>query len=123
MQKMFDEKNLQRAVIIDNQGQTYLSVGYQNNRWQLTFPNNVIFFDSISHNHNIYGAKLDASNPDSVWLMIELDNQPLELARYKILLSLVATGLITLDDFTILPECFSRRGWHHSMKSVCRCSA
>ena len=110
MQKMFDERNLQRAVLIDNKGQTYLSVGYQNNRFWPTFPDNSNFFGPIPHNHNsIYGAKLDSSKPDSVWLVIELDNQPLELTRYKILLSLVATGLITLMILLFCLNVFSRR--------------
>jgi len=109
MQKMFDEKNLQRAVIIDNQGQTYLSVGYQNNRFWPTFPNNSNFFGPIAHNHNsIYGAKLAGGNNESIWLMIELDNQPLELARYKILLALVVTGLITLLLLLLCLNVFSR---------------
>ena len=73
MQKMFDEKNLQRAVLIDNKGQTYLSVGYQNNRFWPNFPNNSNFFGPISHNHNnIYGAKLDSGNPDSVLSLIHI---------------------------------------------------
>lgn len=110
MQKMFNEKNLQRAVLIDSQGQTYLSVGYQNNRFWPTFPNNSNFFGPIQHNHNsIYGTKIksDATNP--VWLMVELDNHPLELARYKILLSLVVTGLITLLILLFCLNVFSRR--------------
>lgn len=48
MQKMFNEKNLQRAVLIDSQGQTYLSVGYQNNRFWPTFPNNSNFWTNTT---------------------------------------------------------------------------
>ena len=67
MQKMFDERNLQRAALIDNEGQTYLSVGYQNNRFWPTFSVNSTFFVPIPHNHNIiYGATLDTRKPDSV---------------------------------------------------------
>ena len=110
MQKMFNEQNLKRAVLIDAKGQTYLSVGYQNNRFWPNFPTNSAFLGPINYNNNsIYGAKLDRDNPDSVWLMIELDNQPLEIVQYKILLSLAVTGLVTLLMLLFCLNVFSRR--------------
>ena len=110
MQKMFNEQNLKRAVLIDAKGQTYLSVGYQNNRFWPNFTTNSAFLGPINYNNNsIYGAKLDRDNPDSVWLMIELDNQPLEIVQYKILLSLAVTGLVTLLMLLFCLNVFSRR--------------
>ena len=44
-----------------------------------------------------------------VWLLIEMDNQPLELARYRILIALVITGLMTLLLLLLCLNFYSRR--------------
>lgn len=36
----------------------------------------------------------DVNRP--AWLLIELDNQPLQIARYRVMIVLIATGLLTL---------------------------
>lgn len=111
MQSMFSEKNLKRAVLIDNNGQTYLSIGYRDNRYWPSFPSNNIFFGPISYNHNnIYGMQIsNKAGKAPVWLMIEMDNQPLELARYRIMIALVITGLMTLLLLLLCLNFYSRR--------------
>lgn len=52
MQSMFSEKNLKRAALIDSNGQTYLSVGYRDNRYWPNFTQNNSFFGPISYNNN-----------------------------------------------------------------------
>ncbi|WP_335974079.1 ATP-binding protein [Acinetobacter calcoaceticus] len=111
MQSMFSEKNVKRAVLIDNNGQTYLSIGYRDNRYWPSFPNNNSFFGPISHNkNNIYGLRIiNSPGKAPVWLVIEMDNQPLELARYRILIALVITGLMTLLLLLLCLNFYSRR--------------
>jgi len=111
MQSMFSEKNLKRAVLIDNNGQTYLSIGYRDNRYWPSFPSNNSFFGPISYNHNnIYGLQIsNKTGKAPVWLMIEMDNQPLELARYRIMIALVITGLMTLLLLLLCLNFYSRR--------------
>lgn len=111
MQSMFSEKNLKRAVLIDNNGQTYLSIGYRDNRYWPSFPSNNSFFGPISYNHNnIYGMQIsNKAGKAPVWLMIEMDNQPLELARYRIMIALVITGLMTLLLLLLCLNFYSRR--------------
>ena len=111
MQSMFSEKNLKRAVLIDNNGQTYLSIGYRDNRYWPSFPSNNIYFGPISDNHNnIYGMQIsNKAGKAPVWLMIEMDNQPLELARYRIMIALVITGLMTLLLLLLCLNFYSRR--------------
>ncbi|MGK7249494.1 GacS-like sensor histidine kinase [Acinetobacter oleivorans] len=111
MQSMFSEKNLKRAVLIDNNGQTYLSIGYRDNRYWPSFPSNNSFFGPISYNHNnIYGLQIsNKAGKAPVWLMIEIDNQPLELARYRIMIALVITGLMTLLLLLLCLNFYSRR--------------
>ncbi|MCU4530360.1 ATP-binding protein [Acinetobacter sp. P1(2023)] len=111
MQSMFSEKNLKRAALIDSNGQTYLSIGYRDNRYWPNFKQNNNFFGPISYNHNnIYGQRIsDAPGKAPVWLVIEMDNQPLELARYRILIALVITGLMTLLLLLLCLNFYSRR--------------
>ncbi|VAX45916.1 Signal transduction histidine-protein kinase BarA [Acinetobacter calcoaceticus] len=111
MQSMFSEKNVKRAVLIDNNGQTYLSIGYRDNRYWPSFPNSNSFFGPISHNkNNIYGLRIiNSPGKAQVWLVIEMDNQPLELARYRILIALVITGLMTLLLLLLCLNFYSRR--------------
>lgn len=111
MQSMFNEKNLKRAALIDSNGQTYLSIGYRDNRYWPNFTEKNNFFGPISYNHNnIYGLRIsDTSGKTPVWLVIEMDNQPLELARYRILIALVITGLMTLLLLLLCLNFYSRR--------------
>ncbi|MBN6520705.1 response regulator [Acinetobacter pittii] len=111
MQSMFNEKNLKRAALIDSNGQTYLSIGYRDNRYWPNFSEKNNFFGPISYNHNnIYGLRIsDTSGKTPVWLVIEMDNQPLELARYRILIALVITGLMTLLLLLLCLNFYSRR--------------
>ena len=107
---MFSEKNLKRAALIDSNGQTYLSIGYRDNRYWPNFTQNnnflvrslitiIIFMESVS--------LIPQEAP--VWLLIEMDNQPLELARYRILIALVITGLMTLLLLLLCLNFYSRR--------------
>ncbi len=111
MQSMFNEKNLKRAALIDSNGQTYLSIGYRDNRYWPNFTEKNNFFGPISYNHNnIYGLRIsDTPGKTPVWLVIEMDNQPLELARYRILIALVITGLMTLLLLLLCLNFYSRR--------------
>ena len=110
MQHMFSEHNLQRAALIDQKGKTYLHIGSKHNRFWPSIPYHLNFFGPILHQHkNIYGIKLNSSADQPVWLVIELDNQPLELARYKVLVSLIITGSITLLILLACLNIFSRR--------------
>jgi hypothetical protein len=54
-----------------------------------------------------------------VWLLIEMDNQPLELARYRILIALVITGLMTLLLLLLCLNFILAAGLHRCMKFVC----
>ncbi|MFU0511198.1 histidine kinase dimerization/phospho-acceptor domain-containing protein, partial [Acinetobacter baumannii] len=59
---------------------------------------------------SIYGVRIiDTAGKPPVWLLIEMDNQPLELARYRILIALVITGLMTLLLLLLCLNFYSRR--------------
>ncbi len=110
MQRMLSEKGLQRAALIDANGQTQLSIGYQNNKYWPKFPTQHDFFGPIEHQKNsFYGNRIGNLNGQSLWLVVEMDNEPLQIARYRLVLVLVVTGLITLMLLLLCLNFYSRR--------------
>lgn len=110
MQNMFNEKDLVRAAIIDEFGKNRLSVGYQDQMPWPSLTSTQKFLGPIEHSNNhIYAIQLDRDSTKPSWLMIELDNQPLKIARYRVMIVLIATGLLTLLLLLLCLNFYSRR--------------
>lgn len=110
MQNMFNEKYLLSAAILDQHGKNYLSIGFQSERTWPKFSEQYRFFGPISYkNNNIYGIELNTNNNQKRWLVIELDNQPLAISQYRVLIVLVTTGLLTLLLLLLCLNFYSRR--------------
>ena len=110
MLQMFNETDLRRAAITNAQGKPYLLVGSNQQKWPQP-SEKYNFIGPITQGHNnIYGLRLE-NHPlkDTPWLMIELDNQPLEIAHYRVMVFLVATGLLTLLLLLVCLNFYSRR--------------
>ena len=109
LQNMFNERHLLSATIIDEQKTKYLSIGSQFQKNWPQPPQNSNFFGPVLNQHNnIYGIRLHKNDPNQ-WLMIELDNQPLEISHYRVLIVLVATALLTLLLLLLCLNFYSRR--------------
>ncbi|WP_343595397.1 ATP-binding protein [Acinetobacter sp.] len=108
--RMLSEAYLQRASIADANGQTKISIGYQS---QLAWPkinSSSGFIGPIHLHHNtIYAIKLTPASAQSGWLLIELDNKPLELAHYRVLTVLIITVFITLLLLMMCLNFYTRR--------------
>lgn len=111
LQKMFNEKYLLSAAVLDEHNVNHLSIGYQNKRDWPNFPKTDTFFGPISSKHNnIYGLKLNPTeSAKDMWLVIELDNQPLEIAHYRVMIVLITTALFTLLLLLLCLNFYSRR--------------
>ena len=110
MQNMLNEKHLIRAAIIDPDTRNRLSIGYQDQAAWPVIQQNVNFVGPIKFNGNhVYAIKIDENSNKPAWLMIELDNQPLQIARYRVLIVLIATGLLTLLLLLLCLNFYSRR--------------
>ena len=108
MQSMLNEQHLIRAAIIDQQDQNRLSIGDQE-PWPV-IHSKAAFVGPISyHKNNIYALKINENTPTPARLVIELDNQPLEIARYRVMIVLIATGLLTLLLLLLCLNFYSRR--------------
>ena len=111
LQSILNEKHVISAVVLNSQQQNVLSVGYRNKRDWPKIPQNATFFGPIANNGNyLYGMRLNTAAPQkSEWLVIELDNQPLAITRYRVLIVLIATGLLTLLLLLLCLNFYSRR--------------
>ena len=111
LQKIFNEKHLLSAAILDGNNVNHLSVGYQNQREWPKIPKTGTFFGPIHNKYNnIYGIKLNPiNNAQNMWLVIELDNQPLEISHYRVMIVLITTALLTLLLLLLCLNFYSRR--------------
>ncbi|WP_180160333.1 ATP-binding protein [Acinetobacter sp. YH12054] len=112
MQSMLNEKHLIRAAILDLKGNNRLSIGFQDQDQDIwpAFDSKASFIGPIAHQGNhIYALKISDSTQTPAWLSIELDNQPLQIARYRVLIVLIATGLLTLLLLLLCLNFYSRR--------------
>lgn len=111
LSSILDEKHIVSAMIMDAQNNTLLGVGHQNKRPWPQLPKNSSFFGPIQFQSNyLYGIRLNAVAPEqSVWLVLEFDNQPVEISKYRILIVLITTGLLTLLLLLLCLNFYSRR--------------
>ncbi|NNH88136.1 ATP-binding protein [Acinetobacter terrae] len=110
MQVMLNEKYLIRAAIIDQNGRNRLSIGFQDQEPWPKIDSKASFVGPIPYNNNnIYALKINDHTGTPARLVIELDNQPLEIARYRVMVVLIATGLLTLLLLLLCLNFYSRR--------------
>ncbi|MFC3903685.1 two-component system, NarL family, sensor histidine kinase BarA [Acinetobacter marinus] len=110
LQYMLNEPDVIRAALVNVHGMAQISVGHRNHRAWPAFPVDSDFFGPIQFDDNhIYGMRIGYSAQGPVWLMIEMDNQPLTLAKYRVWLVLVATGLFTLLLLLLCLNFYARR--------------
>lgn len=111
LQRMLSEQFLQRVSIVDASGQTQLTLGQRNYLAWPKISSHERFIGPIPYHRNtIYGASININKQgDRAWLLIELDNEPLEIARYRILTVLIMTGFITLLLLFMCLSFYSRR--------------
>ncbi|TCB43678.1 response regulator [Acinetobacter terrestris] len=110
MQVMLNEKYLIRAAIIDEKGRNRLSIGFQDQEPWPKIDSKASFVGPIPYNNNnIYALKINDHTGTPARLVIELDNQPLEIARYRVMVVLIATGLLTLLLLLLCLNFYSRR--------------
>lgn len=110
MQSMLNEKHLVRAAIIDQKGRTRLSIGFQDQEsWPAIEDKNAFTGPITYHQNNIYALRINENSQSPARLIIELDNQPLQIAHYRVMIVLITTGLLTLLLLLLCLNFYSRR--------------
>lgn len=110
------DPNIQRVALIDQQVNVAMAVGYKAHEpWgnlqsvtMLKKQNDHIISlpTNIGRAYGIYVSKYQERD---LWLFIDMDNQPIKIARYRITMALLVTVLFTLMLLLISINRYSRR--------------
>ncbi|SDC23941.1 ATP-binding protein [Acinetobacter boissieri] len=111
LQRMLSDSYVQRVALIDQNNQILLSIGNRNDlSWPAIQSQHSVIGPISNHGNSVYAQKLKTNHLDQQrWLVISLDNQPLELAHYHILVAIIITIFITLLLLMMCLNFYSRR--------------
>ncbi|MEC7120950.1 MAG: ATP-binding protein [Pseudomonadota bacterium] len=110
LRSMFEESGLLRIALVDVDGRQRMSMGYGAMRdWPAFEPNREMFGPLPSPIGTTYGQRIGFTSDGPVWLLIDMDNQPFQLARHRVWLALAITCLVTLLLLLLCLNIYSRR--------------
>lgn len=110
MQNMLNEPHMLRVAMIDYEGRPRVSFGYGNSLpWPAFSITRESFGPLQSEIGTTYGLRAGYTSDGPIWLVVDMDNQPLQIARYRVWLVLSVTGLITLLLLLLCLNFYSRR--------------
>lgn len=109
-QNILNEKHIQRTALIDEQHHVLASRGYETKTEWPKFDTQADFVGPIKYQDNdIYGLKIKTNHHSPAWLMVEIDNQPLKISRYRVFIVLIITSLVTLLLLLLCLNFYSQR--------------
>lgn len=108
MQSMLIEHHLNRAALMDANGKELVKIGNSSLSWPL-FDKKLRFIKDLpSPIGNVYGMNIGTKSKPT-WLMIDLDNEPITIAHYRVWLALAITGLLTILLLLLFLNIYSKR--------------
>ena len=102
------EEWLKRVVVLDEQGQQLLDTGIAAEPWYDFDRQSGLMQQIITPDGMAYGMPMLVGN-QRFWLFVEMDNKPLTITYYRVVLALVITGLITLLLLLLILNIYSKR--------------
>lgn len=113
MYYMKSEQHVRRIAVLDSQGETLIAVGYGTQlAWGEFDKSNNSVWRLPTEVGTAYGMPIFAT-VDGIqkkfWLMVDMDNEPLTIGYYRILLSLMITGLLTILLLLLVLNLYSKR--------------
>ncbi|CAM3954283.1 ATP-binding protein [Psychrobacter arenosus] len=110
LSRVQSDRHVQRAAFIDERGQVMLSVGYATDKPWPWFDNQVEVVEAASTAiGTAYGTYVGQVDGRKIWLLVDMDNEPLHIARYRIALALAITGLLTLLILLLSLNIYAKR--------------
>ena len=104
------EQHVQRIAIINQDNQVLATVGYGiKEAWPMIATTGKFLAQKPTPIGNAYGSMLGDFDGQQLWLMIDMDNEPLYIARYRIAMALVITGLFTILILLLSLNIYSKR--------------
>lgn len=110
LQNMLNESDVLRVAMIDREGRPRISFGYGSNvAWPVFKAHRETVGPLESDIGTTYGLRAGYTSDGPIWLVVDMDNKPLQLARYRVWLVLAVTGLLTLLLLLLCLNFYSRR--------------
>lgn len=110
LSRMQSEQHIQRIAIINEDNQVLATVGYGvDEAWPLLATTGKFLSQKSTPIGTAYGSLLGDFDGQQLWLMIDMDNEPLYIARYRIAMALVITGLSTILILLLSLNIYSKR--------------
>ncbi len=108
--RMQSEQHVQRIAIINQNNEVLASVGYGTEEaWPLIESAERFLSQQTTPIGTAYGSSLGEFDGQQLWLMIDMDNEPLYIARYRIAMALAITGLFTILILLLSLNIYSKR--------------
>ncbi|MDO5651038.1 MAG: response regulator [Moraxella sp.] len=109
------QQHVQRVAILSKDGEMIASVG-QNKDWQptqdwsvLDNPSSHLWRHSVNAGQGMaYGVRMTVDG-EPFWLMVKMDNEPLIIASYRVVLALAITGLVTILLLLLILNIYAKR--------------
>ena len=108
--RMQSEQHVQRIAIINESNQVLAAVGYGlNEAWPAIDTKKNFLSQQPTPIGTAYGSVLGEFEGQKLWLLVDMDNEPLYIARYRIAMALVITGLFTILILLLSLNIYSKR--------------
>ncbi|WP_230657829.1 response regulator [Psychrobacter sp. I-STPA10] len=109
-----NENHLQRIAVIDETGRVLITAGHKEDKpWGKFSPQQDLIENLQTTTGTAYGSLLgeygQGSGRHKYWLFVDMDDEPLHIARYRILLALVVTGLFTILILLLSLNIYAKR--------------
>ena len=110
LSRMQSEQHVQRIAIINEDNQVLATVGYGvDEAWPMIDASQNFLSQQETPIGTSYGSVLGEFEGQRLWLLVDMDNEPLYIARYRIAMALVITGLLTLLILLLSLNIYAKR--------------
>ena len=111
LSRMQSEQHIQRIAIINENNEIIATIGYGvDEAWPEIAATSQSFLSRQSTPiGTAYGSLLGTFDDQTLWLLVDMDNEPLYIARYRIAMALVITGLFTILILLLSLNIYAKR--------------
>ncbi|MGP4950751.1 ATP-binding protein [Psychrobacter sp. T6-1] len=110
LSQMQSDQHVQRIAIVDDNDEILMTVGYGvEEAWPVIDVNKDFLSQQPSPIGTVYGSSLGSFDGQKFWLLVDMDNQPLYIARYRIAMALAITGLFTILILLLTLNIYAKR--------------
>ena len=110
LRRMRAEQHVQRIAIVNQSNDILATVGYGTEEaWPAIDPSERFLAQKSTPIGTAYGSILGEFEGQTLWLLVDMDSEPLYIARYRIAMALVITGLFTLLILLLSLNIYSKR--------------